>query len=345
MEALICSTDWHIKGTNTVPLISAVKEQLEIAKGMSVDRIFVLGDVFESRTSLRMGEMDAFNEILDMALSYSIVLYVIPGNHDKTVYTSTDSWLRYFKHHPSLHLVEENATILYAGYEIKMLPYFDYGCDNFNKNFEKCKTEQRAVKQILLGHMAVYGSRNNDGTLVSSGMTLKQLEGFDKVLLGHYHNKQKIGKNVYHIPSIIQHNFGEDSEKGFTVLYKDGEMELIKATFAEYKKIDIDLNDVSYVELKELTKEHENSTDNIKFVIKGSKAEIQALDTAEMQSVGIRVQKKNYKDDIPTKLVKVTSEVFIWNKSTVKERFLKFVEKNKYNQKEGESLINKILKI
>jgi DNA repair exonuclease SbcCD nuclease subunit len=243
-------------------------------------------------------------------------------------------------------LVEDNETIFYAGYEIKMLPYFDYGCDEFVKNFkEACTPQKPELRQVLMGHMAVYGSKNNDGTVISSGMTLKELSGFYMVLLGHYHNKQKIGKNVHHIPSIIQHNFGENNEKGFTILYEDGTMELVKSTFPEYKKVDINLNETSHNELKELVENYKDTVDNVKFVITGSKSEIQALDTSEMQSVGIRVQKKNYKDDIPNKLVKVTSEVFIWSKSTVKERFVKFVDGNNYNKDEGELLINKILKL
>ena len=43
---------------------------------------------------------------------------------------------------------------------------------------------------ILLTHIAVTGSKNNDGTLVSSKLSTKLFKNFYKVLSGQYHDKQ-----------------------------------------------------------------------------------------------------------------------------------------------------------
>ena len=52
---------------------------------------------------------------------------------------------------------------------------------------------------------------------------------FDKVFVGHYHNRTVIpGTGIEYIGSSRQHNFGEDEEKGYTVLYTDGTYEFVK---------------------------------------------------------------------------------------------------------------------
>ena len=90
---------------------------------------------------------------------------------------------------------------------------------------------------------------------MEAGTTIKTFENHFKVFSGHYHDQQKIG-NFYHIPSIQQNNYGEDSDKGFTVLFGDGSHELVKSDFKEYIKVQVDLDTCSDKDLKLLKAKH-----------------------------------------------------------------------------------------
>ena len=70
---------------------------------------------------------------------------------------------------------------------------------------------------------------------------------FDKVLVGHYHNRTKIkGTNIEYIGSSRQHNFGEDEEKGYTILYSDGSHKYVKNEVnVRYKVIDVTFEKVN----------------------------------------------------------------------------------------------------
>ena len=69
---------------------------------------------------------------------------------------------------------------------------------------------------------------------------------FDKVLVGHYHNRKHVaGTKIEYIGSSRQHNFGEDEEKGYTILYSDGSTKFIKNEVNQrYKVIDVDIADM-----------------------------------------------------------------------------------------------------
>lgn len=47
--------------------------------------------------------------------------------------------------------------------------------------------------------------------------------------LGHYHDYQQVGSNIFHLGSLQQNNFGEDESKGFWMLYDDCTVELLKS--------------------------------------------------------------------------------------------------------------------
>ena len=51
-------------------------------------------------------------------------LYLFPGNHDKTVYASFDSFLDIYRHHPSVEFNRELKNIIIEGVSIDLLPFF-----------------------------------------------------------------------------------------------------------------------------------------------------------------------------------------------------------------------------
>jgi len=84
-------------------------------------------------------------------------------------------------------------------------------------------------------------------------------------------------------------NYGEDNEKGMTIFYPNYsvQFEFIKLKFREYHKLTIDLNKITFEELKEKIKQFSNPTDFIRFSFRGDYEKINALDVNMIESAGI----------------------------------------------------------
>lgn len=310
----IFSTDWHIKDDNTEELIDLVRQKCELAKSLDVKYVFCLGDVFNSRKSQSLLVLNTFGKILDIVKECGLTLYSICGNHDRTDYSSNESFLDQFKYHPSLKLVRNYGNVdLNDNICIHLLPFRseEIWLNIFNKiEFDSSK------RNILCSHMSVNGSINNDGSKQENNLKTSLFKDFHSVLLGHFHNKHKVGKNIYHIPSIQQNNFGETNEKGFTVLYSDGSHELHKSDFKEYIKVKIDVNKESKQSINKKLEQYSKESENnyVRFVLEGSEDKIKSINKDIIKQHGIDVKTVNSEIEIidddfdKTEIKKYTNE-------------------------------------
>lgn len=344
----ILSTDWHIKRENINQIKDLFEQKCKLANKLGVRDLFCLGDIFESRIAQRQDVLTAFEEILQMLVKYDLSLTIIPGNHDKTDYNDKGSFLIPFKHHRKLVLIELMGSIPMpdSGINFYFIPFFSESIwvDKFNEliNDDLHFDAKGKHKNILLTHIAVTGSRNNDGTLVSSGISTKMFKPFFKVFSGHYHDQQKIGENFYHIPSIQQNNFGEDRDKGFTVIYDDGSHELIHSNFKEYINVKFDLDDINYLDIINSKDVYDSVNNYIRFTIKGSENKLKAINKEEFISRGIDVKLINR--EIEQTLKYAEQEVTELNSSTIIDEFNKFCEKEDIDYEQGMNYLKQILK-
>jgi len=345
---VINSTDWHLKKENINQIIDLVKQKCELAKSLGVKYLMCLGDVFDSRIAQREDVLTAFGHILDLIDSYGLEFWLIPGNHDKTIYTGIESFLSPYKGRHNFHLVELAGGIPFPEHKlyIHMQPFFEEEVwleqfSSFVGDYIGFAHEtQKDGKHIFCSHIAVTGSRNNDGTLVSSTISSGMFKDFFKVFSGHYHDQQQIGKNFFHIPSIQQNNFGENSEKGFTVLYSDGSHSLIRSSFKEFIKVKINLDETDTDGINKLKREYKGNENNIRFEFVGSEQALKSLKKEDFTSLGIDVKTKNkeIEDDIE---YSASAEVVEHTKESIKEEFKKFCEKEGLSFEQGLNFLNK----
>jgi DNA repair protein SbcD/Mre11 len=222
--------------------------------------------------------------------------------------------------------------------DLLMIPYFkeEQWLDIFNS------INQRTVEgnnTILFSHIAVNGSTNNDGTKVESSIVPSILKGFKKVFLGHYHQTQEVTKNIIHLPSIQQNNFGEDTNKGYTILYDDLSYEIVRSDFKVFRKVIIDADKITKEELNEAiqTYQKQSETENIRFVFEGSEDKLKSINKERFYQVGIDVQMKNRDIEIVEDFD--TVEITQYDSENIVEEFEEFCETNSYNLKEGLSYL------
>jgi exonuclease SbcD len=341
---IVFSTDWHLESNNITAITDLVRQQCELAKSLEVKYIGCLGDVFNSRIAQREEILTAFGRILDIISSYDLELWLIPGNHDKTVYTGFDSFLNPYKHHPCLKLIDKAGGIPFNDIYLHFLPFFSEEVW-LNQFDELCKYIVKGgvdSKHILCTHIAVNGSMNNDKTVVSCGIKTSMFKDFFKVFSGHYHDPQTIGTNFYHLPSIQQNNFGENTDKGFTVLFQDGVHETVKSKFKEYLKVKIDLDVATAEDLTALKKKYKGNDNNIRFEFIGSESLLKSLKKEDFTSLGIDVKTKVKEIEADIEFSE-SEEVVEHTKDTIKDEFVKFCEKEGLDLNKGLKYLNKKL--
>ena len=73
------SNDWHLKKDNIDKIKDLVNQKCELAKKLYLFRVYVLGDVFDSRKSQTLDVLKAFEEILDIFKYHNIQCFMFPG--------------------------------------------------------------------------------------------------------------------------------------------------------------------------------------------------------------------------------------------------------------------------
>ena len=112
---------------------------------------------------------------------------------------------------------------------------------------------------------------------------------FDKVFVGHYHNRTVIpGTGIEYIGSSRQHNFGEDEEKGYTVLYTDGTHEFVKNRVnMRYRVMDMPAERAGLHLMDELREMEADGRYKVKVRVHVPAAAMKSVDKAALLEAGL----------------------------------------------------------
>lgn len=336
----IIFNDLHIKKDNREQVLSITSQLISKAKEIGVKNVIGLGDFFESRNEQPLYNLKTFEEILNLLQSNNLTLIAIPGNHDKVNYDSSESYLDAYAHHPALQLWNEPSFMEVGGVKFLLCPFF-----SDRVWIEKMTPHLDSKNTVLLSHIAVEGSVNNDGSTVSSKITPSLLKGFKMVLLGHYHNEHQVGRNIFHLHSTHQNNHGESEHKGFTVINDDLSLTHIQTEFKRFitKNINVDTLTNAQIakEVKQAQEEQGGAQVRVNFL--GSKGTVPQSLISEVKRAGMDV--KVFHPDIETSIEEAESgNIVEFDSTSIVEEFGKFCAKNEFGDDEqGLFYLNKKL--
>ena len=315
-------TDIHLSLSNKEVIADICKQYVTLLNKLGLKEGFNLGDTFNSRNAQPLDVTKFFDTtILQMFKEAKITLHTIAGNHDRVNLDDEYSYLTPFSDRSYFNLIEGYSIIPTAKEPILMIPYFKEDGKYLDYLSDATKELGKEIKNTYLGtHIAANGVHNNDGSVVENGIALKMFKLFKKTFIGHYHDKSVLGGNVHYIGACRQANFGEDQDKGFTVLYSDGTHELIKSTYRKFVKVTIDATDPTAIE--QIKKELGNSPDKIRLEFKGSGTVLAAIDKSQYEKMGMEVSYK--KDDINIDDVEEVVEFKSYDKNTLKDAYQEF---------------------
>lgn len=241
--------DIHVGKDNIPEFVENWNEALDVCEKHNIPRIIVGGDLFQSRSSQTLDVLMAARQAILNATDIDVEVYLANGNHDKVDQESYFGYCHIFSEYPKVTVAHPFISErISKEWRLIVMSYFPENT-TFEEEFEDaCATIVDHKHTILYLHEGISGAI---ATASDKELSTSMLADFGKVLVGHYHDRCKIkGTNVEYIGASRQHNFGEDEEKGYTILYTDGSTEFIKNEVNErFETIEVTSEQLDNVEL------------------------------------------------------------------------------------------------
>jgi DNA repair exonuclease SbcCD nuclease subunit len=219
MVSLISDLHFGVRKNNEVYLKSQIKFIVEqfvpYLKENEINTIFILGDLFDNRSSTNTKVMNAVYEIFSDYLK-DFTIYILVGNHD-TYYNSNIeiNSLKFLTKFENIHVIDKMTKIEIDNKKITLVPWV---VDNvkFVREFHKTKCD------VCMGHFNIHGFHFNKFKKSDDGIQAKLFSNCKKVFTGHFHirNSQIINDiEMVYIGSPYQLTRNDIDEcRGFTLL-------------------------------------------------------------------------------------------------------------------------------
>lgn len=288
---VILITDLHISTGNKPVLIDLFHQIIDDNKKIGSKVVIIIGDLFIWRKAQPLECLIAFIDLMDILISNGMDVHVISGNHDKVDPDDTRSYLSIYKnYHENLYIYDDYDMFIYDGVYYHMIPYFEKGYIERLENASSIAQEATGVVyNVLCTHISIEGwlpsHRQGENTIKK-----ELFKNFNLVLVGHNHNRKGIGNNIRYIGSMMPVNFGEDNDKGYTVIYNDSDKLVVvhkKLKFIEYITEYVRYEKLNQDKLRKIIEKHSNADYNIRVVVDGDARVLDTIDISMFTSVGI----------------------------------------------------------
>lgn len=286
---LLLLNDIHISKDNIPAFKANWQEAIDICRKMDVKEIAIGGDLFFSRAAQTLDVLLAVHDALLTAAEHGIHVTIAEGNHDKINQENERGYCHVFDQHSNVLVCDEYVSLPLGDdcrFVLHMMGYFPED-GSFCTRLDRLKEEALDPKRLnfLYIHEGINGAlaQPNDKELPA-----KIFEDFDKVFVGHYHNRTIIDKTrIEYIGSSRQHNFGEDEEKGYTVIYTDGSHEFIKnQANTRYRVIDVAVERAGLHLMDELREIDADGRYKVKVRVHAPQAAMKSVDKAALLDAG-----------------------------------------------------------
>lgn len=286
---LLLLNDIHISKDNIPAFKANWQEAIDICRKMDVKEIAIGGDLFFSRAAQTLDVLLAVHDALLTAAEHGIHVTIAEGNHDKVNQENERGYCHVFDQHSNVLVCDEYVSLPLGNdcrFVLHMMGYFPED-GSFCTRLDRLKEEALDPKRLnfLYIHEGINGAlaQPNDKELPAT-----IFEDFDKVFVGHYHNRTIIDKTrIEYIGSSRQHNFGEDEEKGYTVIYTDGSHEFIKnQANTRYRVIDVAAERAGLHLVDELREIDADGRYKVKVRVHAPQAAMKSVDKAALLDAG-----------------------------------------------------------
>lgn len=298
---MLLLNDIHVSKDNIPEYLANWHEALEVCVTHDIREIAFGGDMFQSRSSQTLDVLLAVHDALLEAEHSGIRIILANGNHDKVNQENVRGYCHVFDQHPNVTMVDAFYTVAREEWDfvLHIGAYFPEE-GTFAERLKEWQSTNAVDGKLnyLYVHEGVNGALGQPN---GKELPVKVFKDFDRVFVGHYHNRTRVKPNIEYIGSSRQANFGEDEEKGYTLLYTDGSTEFVKNTVnVRYQVIDVDASRVS-VHLKDRLEEiRSDGRYRTKVRVHGTSTETAHVDKEQLLQSGASKVEIVHEETVPT---------------------------------------------
>lgn len=335
--------DIHVSKDNIPEFQKNWNEALSICAKMGINDIVIGGDLWQSRSAQSLDTLLAVRDAIIKAQAARVHLTIAEGNHDLVDQEALAGYSHIFTGYDEVDVVDDYAIIDFTkDLSLYIMSYFPENGSYMERlkgivssgDFDNNRTN------ILYTHQGIRGglAQPSEDELPTS-----IFKDFDAVLVGHYHDRKVIsGTKIEYIGSSRQHTFGEDEEKGYTVLYDDGSYEFIKNEVnIRFKNMEIEYPKLDSDFITGLEKVKKDSRYKVKVKVKCYSEEASSIDKQQLIDAGAT------KVEIiteQTEVVEVESHSLDqkFDKSGIKQEYTKFCSEKEIDNAMGIQYLDKL---
>jgi DNA repair protein SbcD/Mre11 len=332
--------DIHVSKDNIPEFYKNWDEALSVAKQYEVDTIVIGGDLWQSRAAQTLSTLMAVRHAVLKTTEAGFKLVIANGNHDLVDQEAIFGYSHIFSHYPGVYVVDGVATLSFLDtLDLHIMGYFPEG-GSFIERHQKLKESINPnTANVLYIHQGINGalSVSNDKDL-----STKIFDGWDSVLVGHYHDRCKIkGTAIEYIGASRQHNYGEDVFKGYTILFSDGSNKFVQNEVnTRYMTIE-STPDTLEADMKRTEEIVADGLTKVKMRVKCSSDEVATVNKDKITDAG--ASRIEFVSDTVITFSDNSGLESKWDKTGLKKEYSSFCQQKEYNNVEtGLQYLDKI---
>lgn len=206
---LVVFSDLHLRQESAEVCFGILDQLILEARAIGTTELGFAGDFFHVRELMPVRLQNRVSDWLYRLLAAGMRLRVIPGNHDQVDVQGRNA-LEVFEHHPAVRLYSKPERDEYGLW----IPY----SSDFEAVVERLSMNRSGA---VFAHLPVIGAYMNNTLPCDAGVPVEAFDGYQAVMLGHFHKRQQWG-HVRYVGSPYEVRSDEAGQpKGFGVWYGD----------------------------------------------------------------------------------------------------------------------------
>lgn len=187
-------------------------------KEHKIKKIFMLGDIFDNRSSTNTKVLNEVHNLFEKHLK-DFEIYLLVGNHDCYFNSSIRvNSLKPLSNFKGVHLIEDMTSVEMDGKNFVLVPWI-VDTMKFVREFNKTNPD------VCMGHFNITGFQYNKWKSSDDGINGRIFQKCKKVFTGHFHirNRQELhGAEIVYVGSPYQLTRNDiDEDRGFIILDTD----------------------------------------------------------------------------------------------------------------------------
>ena len=311
-------TDTHAHNNNLELQESIWHQAVATCKQLKIKTLVHGGDWVTNRKAQSLAVLEHLVWIKELIRVNDIELIGITGNHDKADQESVFAYPNIL-YEESFEIVDEIYQSTIKGVEFTFMSYFPE-TGSFKERFKQISVD-KTKPSVGIFHQGLNGGLSHHTSTNNKELPTGLFKDFDRILIGHFHNRHNVVHDgevdIWYTGSAYAANYGEDNDKGFTIIYDDGTIDFHQTDFPRYETISVDIAEVDGKWLSSTKKSIAASGSNVRVIVTGDESELKKVKKQKFSDIGVKKLQLSV-DSVGLEVAKCTDFVSLDKEAVIK---------------------------